>query len=62
MRFVKVELMYRDKPQGSYINKINEMSLTDLLDGMEPGTDSYKVSVVEMSEAEHEKLPEFMGF
>lgn len=62
MRFVKIELMYKDKAQGSYIDGIKAVSLADLLDGMEPGTDSYRLSIVEMSAAEFKKLPEFMGF
>jgi len=62
MRFVKIELLYKDKAQGSYIDRINKVNLVDLLDGMEPGADSYRVSVIEMSKVEFEKLPEFIGF
>lgn len=62
MRFVKIELMYNDKKQGSYIDKINNVTIADLVDGMEPGSDSYRLSIVEMSDTEFEKLPEFMGF
>ena len=62
MRFVKIELWYKDKPQGSYIDRIDKISFADLLDGMGSGTDNYRISVVEMSEAEFKKLPEFVGF
>lgn len=62
MQFVKVELMYHDKKQGSYIDRIENIHPIDFMDGMEPGSDSYRLSIVEMSETEFEKLPEFMGF
>lgn len=62
MRFIKIASMYKNKEQGSYIDKIDNINITDLIDGMELGEDSYKISVVEMSETEFEKLPEFTGF
>ena len=62
MRFIKIELMYKDKVQGSYIEKFGNVSISALTDGMEPGSDSYRISVVEMEEEEFYELPEFTGF
>jgi len=62
MEFIKITLMYKDREQGSYYDRIdNNMNLADLIDGME-GDDSYNLSIVEMSEVDYENLPEFQGF
>jgi len=61
-RFVKIELMYGDSCQGGYIDDPENMSITDLIDGLEPGDDSYRISVVEMTKKEKAELPEFVGF
>lgn len=62
MEFIKITLMYKDREQGSYYDRIDNMDLADLIDGMEQGDDSYNLSIVEMSEVEYENLPEFQGF
>ncbi len=61
-RFVKIESMYGDSSQGGYIDDPENISITDLIDGLETGDDSYRISVVEMTEKEQAELPEFVGF
>ncbi len=62
MRLVKVELMHKGLPQGFYIDEINNVTILDLMDGMQPGGDSYRLSVVDMPEETFKALPEFTGF
>jgi len=60
--FAKIELFYGDESQGGYIDRGGAISLTDLIDGLEPGNDHYRISVVEMTDEELAALPEFDGF
>jgi len=62
MRYIKIEAYWKNWPQGSYIDKIENISLADLIDGLAPGDDSYRISVVVMSEEAFKALPEFTGF
>ena len=61
-QFIKVELMCGDRALGSYIDRPKNVNIMDLFDGMRPGEDSYRISVVEMTEEELAALPEFDGF
>ena len=61
-KFVKIELFYGDDLQGGYIDRGGGISLADLIDGLEPGEDYYRISVVEMTDEELAALPEFNGF
>lgn len=62
--FIKIELYYGDQPQGSYIDRVGLVSLSDLMDGCPPdGIESYRISrVANMTEEEFAMLPEFTGF
>lgn len=62
-KFVQIELFYGDESQGGYVERESRaISLADLIDGLEPGDDYYRVSVVEMTDEELAALPEFNGF
>lgn len=62
MAYVRIELLYRDKRQGGYIDKIENVVLSDLMAGREI-EESLKISkVANMTEEEFAALPEFTGF
>jgi len=62
MHLIRITAMHKDKPQGSYIETPGEFDIKSLLEGLEPGEDSYKLEIVEMTLDEYNKLPEFTGF
>ena len=53
--YLKVELLYKGKPQGSYVEPAQKSIFI-------PGDDEYRVSLVKMTEKEYRGLPEFRGF
>lgn len=61
MKYAKIELFYKNKRQSGYIENPEKISFSGLMDGLEPGDDSYRISVVEMTEEEYEALPEYLG-
>ena len=63
MKVWRITLMYKDKPQNSYI-ETNPSRIGDgLFEDMESDSgDWYKIECLEMSQEELDKLPEFMGF
>jgi len=61
-KFIEIKLFTNNKFQGSYIARTETFSIKDLLDGAEKYADCYCLSVVEMTEEEYEKLPEFTGW
>lgn len=63
MDFIKITLMYKDKPQGSYIDHTCNVDLIDMMDGADPDSeDWYKLEAISMTDDEFKALPEFMGF
>jgi len=53
--FLKVTLMYKDKPQGSYVDPKSTFIETDRNEG-------YLVEIVKMTDSEYNKMEEFHGF
>jgi hypothetical protein len=62
MKYAKIELFYGNESQGGYIDRSGDINLSDLIDGLEVGEDSYHISIVEMTKEELDALPEFDGF
>ena len=62
VRYAKVELFYDDESQGGYVNKSERLDLSELIHEGEVGHDSYRITIVEMTEEEIAALPEFDGF
>ncbi len=54
--FLKIELMYKDKSQGSYMEPLSKPVLLDV------ESESFRLSLVKMSERDFKELPEFTGF
>ena len=65
-QYVKISLMYREQPQGSYYEPIDKpVSFFELNETGETSKESgswFKVEFVKMTEAEYKNLPEFTGF
>lgn len=61
--FIKVELLYDGKSQGSYIETLESIpdTIKYELQGLSEN-DSYKLTKVKMTEQEFLDLPEFEGF
>ena len=59
--FIKVQLFYGDKPQNWYVMPAEGFTLPDDVSELAVG-DSYKLTKVEMTEAEFEALGDFEGF
>lgn len=53
---LKIELMYKGKSQGSYIESMDNPIVLPI------GDEDYRLSILKMSEKEIEQLPEFTGF
>ena len=61
--YVKIERFCGDQFEGSYIDPLKRFDGYALFDGAEPDEDeSYRLSLLKMSEEEFEALPEFNGF
>lgn len=55
-KYLKIELMYGNQSQGSYVEPINKPAF------IEVENDTYKISLMKMTEKEFKALPEFAGF
>ena len=60
MRYVRIRIMGRG---GSHVQPLNEIAvaLEGVFDGAPPGT-TLLLELIEMTDEEHAKLPEFMGW
>ena len=55
-KYLKIELMYGDQSQGSYLEPADRPAF------IEVENDTYKISLVKMTEKEFKALSEFTGF
>lgn len=55
--FLKIELMYGGKSQGSYLEPTNKPTEIEL-----ENDTYYRISLVKMTQKKFESLPEFEGF